>query len=124
MVPVSAPELASIQAEAVAAACDKSADIYHKVTTPDQYGTAVDTWPTKAATVVCGMRQPNAGELANYDYEIGDKAAWTVVFPVNTVIYEQDHLVIEGQTLEVHILLTPRSYPALLDVIAVEIKER
>lgn len=120
MVPAS--ELALIQRDMVAAVCDKSCDIYHKVTTTDVYGTAIDTWPTKAATVVCGMRQPSAGELANYDYEIGDKAAWTVVFPVATVVNHQDHLVIEGQTLEVHILLTPRSYPALLDVIAVEIK--
>ena len=122
MVPAS--ELAQLQKDMVAAVCDKSADIYHKVTTTDIYGTAVDTWPTKNATVVCGMRQPTAGELANYDYEIGDKAAWTVEFPVATVTYEQDHLIIEGQTLEVHILLTPRSYPVLLDVIAVEIKER
>ena len=120
MVPAS--ELARIQADMVAAVCDKTCDIYPKVTTPDAYATPLDTWPTKSATVPCGMRQPSAGELANYDYEIGDKAAWTVVMPVGTVVNHQAHLVIEGQTLEVHILLTPRSYPTLLDVIAVEIK--
>ena len=120
MVPAS--ELAQLQKDMVAAVCDKTCQIYHKATATDNYGTSVDTWNVLSATVPAGMRQPSAGELANYDYEIGDKAAWTVVMPVGTVVNHQDHLVIEGQTLEVHILLTPRSYPALLDVIAVEIK--
>lgn len=119
---VPAPELAQIQADAVAAVCDKTCDIYLKVTAPDAYGTPVDTWPTKSATVPAGMRQPSAGELANYDYEIGDKAAWTIMMPVSAVVNHQAHLVIEGQTLEVHILLNPRSYEVFHSVIAIEIK--
>lgn len=117
-----ASELAQIQADAVAAACDKSADIYHKVTTKDSSGMAVDTWPTKNATSVCGMRQPSGGELQNFDFLIGDKLAWTVMFPVGTAVLEQDHLIIEGQTLEVHVVLTPVSYSALTGVICAEIK--
>ena len=119
---VPAAELAKIQADTVAAVCDKSADIYHKTTTKDASGLMVDSWPTKAATVVCGMRQPSGGELANFDFLIGDKIAWTVMFPVATLIVEQDHLIIEGQTLEVHVVLTPKSYPALLACICAEIK--
>lgn len=117
-----ATELAQWQADVVAMACDKSADIYPKVTTKDAYGTPVDTWPAKSVTVVAGMRQPSGGELANFDFLIGDKVAWTVMMPVGTAVNHQDHLIIEGQTLEVHVLLTPKSYPALLACICAEIK--
>ena len=129
MLPVSVAELASIQADAVAAVCDKTCQIYRDLTptTPDKYGGSTSS-PTNTAnytlmhTTVAGMAQPTAGELQNYDYIIGDKAAWTVHLPVGTDVLERDHLVIEGQTLEVHILLTPQSYPALLSVLTAEIK--
>ena len=130
MLPVSAAELASIQADAVAAVCDKTCQIWRDLTptTPDKYGSSTSS-PTNTANytlihtnVPVGMSQPTAGELQNYDYEIGDKAAWTVHSPVGTDVLERDHLVIEGQTLEVHILLTPQSYPALLSVLTAEIK--
>ena len=114
--------LALIQRDAVAAACDTSADIYPKVTTKDAYATGVDTWPTRSATVPAGLRQPSATELQNFDFLIGSKVAWTVLMPVGTVVHPQDHLVIEGQTLEVHVPLTPTSYPALLAIICAEIK--
>ena len=68
------------------------------------------------------MRQPTAGELQNYAFEIADKAAWTVMMPIATDVTHGDHLVIEGQTLEVHILLNPRSYEVFHSVIAVEMK--
>ncbi len=121
MLAVSASELAAIQAEA-ASTLDQSCDIYPHVAGSDSYGSPVNSWPTKSATVACSMSQPTAGQLANYDYVIGDKAAWQVKFPVGTALNHQDHLVIDGETLEVHVLLQPRSYQALLTVIAVEIK--
>jgi len=114
-------ELARIQADAVAAACDKTCIVQRKTTTPGSSGEPLASYAT-IATTVAGMRLPTAGELQNYDYLIGDKAAWTVVLPVGTPVRAQDELLIEGQTLEVHILLTPRSYPVLLSVIAAEIK--
>lgn len=119
-----AAELALLQSDAVAAVLDKSADIYHKVTTADAYGTPVDTWPTKAATVPAGLAEPSGNELANFDYLIGDKVAWKLHTPIGTDLREQDHVVIEGQTIEVHVILTPQSYPVLLDAIVAEIKER
>lgn len=122
MVPVSASELASIQTEAVAAVCDKSAAIYHKTTTKDASGLMVDSWPTLAATVAAGMAEPSGNELANFDFMIADKIAWKLHVPIGTDIREQDHILVEGQTLEVHVILTPRSYPALLSAIVAEIK--
>lgn len=131
MLAVSAAELAAIQAEAVSAVCDKTCQIWRDLTenTPssDGYGSPTTSKSNTAAytlinTTVAGMRQPTAGELANYDFEIGDKEAWTVMLPVGTDVTHQDHLVIEGQTLEVHILLNPRSYEVFHSVIAAEIK--
>ena len=122
MLPVSAAELAAIQSEAQAACCDKTCQIYRKASlTSDGYGSDTSTL-TLHATTVAGMRQPTAGELANYDFMIADKAAWTVHLPIGTDVQHQDQLLIEGQYLEVHVILTPKSYPALLDVIAAELK--
>jgi len=128
MLPVSAAELASIQADAVAAVCDKTCQIWRDLTasTIDIYGgsssSPADTSSyTLMHTTVAGMRQPTGGELANYDYLIADKAAWTVLLPVGTDVLHRDHLVIESQVLEVHVLLTPHSYPALDGVIAAEL---
>lgn len=115
-------ELAQIQADAAAAALDKTCVIQRSTGfTQDGTGTRVPSYAT-IATVNAGMTLPSAGELANYDYLIGDKASWTVRLPIGTDVTHQDHLIIESQVLEVHVLLTPRSYPALASVIAVEIK--
>ncbi len=120
MLAVSAAELASIQSE-LNSLLDKTGQIYAHSMSKDAYGTPVNTW-TAGASVACGMRQPSGGELQNFDYMIGDKAAWTVHLPIGTVFNEQDHIVIEGQTLEAHIQLTPKSYPGYLNVICAEIK--
>lgn len=129
MLPVSAAELAAIQAEAVSAACDKTCQIWRDLTptTPDLYGSSSSSRDNTAAyslinTTVAGLRQPTAGELQNYDYLIGDKASWTVLLPVGTDVTHRDHLVIESQVLEVHVLLNPRSYEVFHSVIAAEIK--
>src|SRR5579872_7317619 len=111
MLPVSAAELLSIQAEATSAVCDQPCQIWRKSSlVADGYGTQSNGY-TQIATTVVGTAQPSAGELANYDYLIADKAAFTLHFPIATSVQEQDHVVIGTQTLEVHVLLTPESYP-------------
>ena len=127
-----AAELASIQADAAAVVCDKSCQIYRDLTatsaaSADIYGSSTSARGntvnyTLMHTTVVGMAQPSGGQLANYDYLIGDKNAWTLHFPVGTGIQERDHAVIEGQILEVQVALTPQSFPALLSVLAAEIK--
>lgn len=118
---VSAQELASIQADAVAATCDQPCVIQRATIASDGAGQETETYNT-IATTVAGVAEPTAGQLANYDAEIGDLEAVQVKLPVNTDVKAQDHLIIGGQTLEVHIPLTPRSYPSLLTVIAAIIK--
>lgn len=120
MLAVSASELTSIQSE-LNSLLDKTGQIYAHSMSKDSYGTPLNVW-TAGATVACGMRQPNAGEMQNFDYMIGDKAAWTVHLPIGTTINPQDHIIVESQTLEVHVLLTPKSYPGYLNVICAEIK--
>lgn len=129
MLAVSAAELAAIQTEAVSAVCDKSCQIWRNLTfsVPDGYGSSSSsksntTAYTLIATTVAGMSEPSGGELQNFDFEIGDKIAWKLHVPIGTDLRERDHAVIEGQTLEVHVILTPRSYPALLSAIVAEVK--
>lgn len=121
MLPIGADELLSIQNDAVDAACDKTCEIYRKTRTPDGMGSSTETY-NLIETTVAGMAQPSSTELANYDYAIGDKAAWTVRLPIGTDAIAQDHLLIEGNTLEVNILLDPKSYEIFHSVIATEIK--
>lgn len=122
---LSASELAQIQADTVAAACSLPCTIQRKTLTSDGLGQASETWNT-VATVNVGMTEPTAGQLTNYDFMIGSLAAWQVKMPVSTNVKEQDHLLVTGQfaqqTLVVQVILEPRSYPALLTVLASEIK--
>lgn len=118
---ISAAELAQIQADVVSAACDKSCQIQRKTTTNDTYLSQAPAW-NPVATVMAGMIQPSAGQLANYGFVVSALAIWQVHLPVGTSVQHQDHLVIAGQTLEVQVILTPRSYEALLTVLASEIK--
>lgn len=74
------------------------------------------------AGLLAGMAQPSAGQLQNFDYMIGSKAAWQVRFPVGTSVLELDWLFINGEKLEVAKVLTPRSLAVLLTVLAVELK--
>jgi hypothetical protein len=118
---VSASELARIQADAAAQTLTLTCQIQRKTLTSDGAGGSTTTWNT-IATVQAGMSLPTAGQLQNYDYLIGSLAAWQVKLPVGTNVQVQDRLVISGQTLIVQIVLTPRSLPALLTVLASEIK--
>lgn len=122
MLPISASELAQIQTDVAAAALDKSCQIQRmSPNTPNTRGVPSGSYST-VATVACGMRQPTSTHLENYAYLIEALAAWLVQFPVGTDVRAQDHLIIDGQTLTVQVILTPQSYPALLSVIASELK--
>lgn len=113
--------MAAIQNDVVAVTCDKTCQIYRKTRTPDGLGGYTESY-SLIKTTVAGLAQPSAGELSNYDYVIADKAAWTVRMPIGTDVGVQDHLVIEGNTLEVHVLLNPKSFEAFHSVIATELK--
>jgi len=118
---LSTAEQAQLQSDFVAAVCDKTCVVTRRPTTSGPSGEPTGNYST-INTTVAGMRQPTAGELQNYGYVIGDKAAWTVLMPVATDATHQDRLIIEGQTLEVHVLLNPRSYEMFHSVIAAEVK--
>ena len=117
---IDATELALIQSDA-AVALDQSCDVQRKTTTSGATGEPVASWGT-IATVSAGLSEPTAGQLQNYNSVIGSLAAWQVKLPVGTDVTHQDHLLIAGQTLEVQVVLTPRSYAALLTVLASEVK--
>ena len=122
MNPILAAELTAIQTEAVAAALDKTCVIKRAtVQAADTYGSHTKTYTT-VATVMAGMSEPTAGQLANYDFMIGSLAAWQIHFAVGTDVQHQDQLLIDGETLEVNVILKPRSYQILLTVLASEIK--
>jgi len=120
MLPISSSELAHIQYDVEFAACDQPCVIKRKTPTKDAYGSETEIFST-VATTVAGMTEPTAGQLANYDYLIGSLAAWHVRLPIGTNVEHQDHLLIGAQTLVVQVILDPRSYHALLSVIATEI---
>lgn len=125
MLPISASELLQIRSDAVAAACSLPCTIQRKTITADGMGQSTETWAT-VTTVTAGMTEPTAGQLANFDYLIGSLATWQVKLPYGTNVKTQDHLLITGQftqqTLVVQVVLEPRSYAALLTVIASEVK--
>ena len=117
---LSATELATLQTIA-SGALDQTCVIQRKTRTSDGMGSSSETYAT-ITTVAAGMSQPTAGQLQNYAFMIGSLAAWQIKLPVGTSVQHQDHLVIAGQTLEVQVVLSPRSYQTLLTVLASEIK--
>lgn len=119
---ISAQELAAIQADA-AATLDKPCVINRKTTTKDKYGSQSTVWNKISPNgLMAGLTQPTAGQLQNYAYAIASLATWQVHLPVGTDVQHQDRIVVDGQTLEVQVVLTPRSYAALLTVLASELK--
>lgn len=118
---LSAAELASIQSDAVKATCDMTCKIYRiSATTPGASGEPSSNW-SLIVTTVAGMSEPTANQLANYDYLIGALAAWHVRLPIGTNVQHDDHLVIGTHTLVVQKILEPRSYAAMLSLLATEI---
>lgn len=121
MTPVSAAEMASIRSEAVAAVCDKTCQVYRKTTTSGTSGEPLPNY-TLNATVAAGMTQPSGTLLQNYAYLIGSLKTWHIKMPTGTDVRHQDHLLIEGTTLEVNVLLTPQSYSIFESVLASEVE--
>lgn len=120
MNPISASELASIQND-LNALLDKSCTIQRSTPTSDAWGTQKPTYSTVGTCNVL-VSQPTGGLLANYEYLVGDLDTWQVRAPVGTDIREQDHLVIDGQTLTAQVVLQPKSYQGLITVLAAEVK--
>lgn len=114
-------ELAQIQADVAAVACDQPCQIERSSVTYGAGGATV-TWPVVSPPgLLAGMSEPQAGgALGTQEYHLGDKAVWKVRFPVGTDVRELDRLVIAGRTLSVAKLLTPHSYAALTSVLATE----
>jgi hypothetical protein len=124
---MSASELAQLQKDVAAVACDLPCQIQRSNITYGAPGTpAVIAWPTVSQPgLLCGMTEPSAGQLTNYEYMIGSLAAWHIRFPVGTDVRELDRLVITEnsglqRTLSVVKLLQPRSYSTLISVLATE----
>lgn len=105
--------------------CTFPCTIQRKTVSRDQYGSQSDVWNT-ITTTLCGLSEPTAGQLQNYDYLIGSLAAWQVKLPYATDVQHQDQILVTSQfgqqILEVHVVLEPRSYATLLTVLAAEIK--
>src|SRR5258708_32057693 len=79
---LSTAEQADLAQLFVAAVCDKTCVVSRApATASGSYGESTRTTGNYStiSTTVCGMRQPTAGELQNYAFEIADKAAWTVM---------------------------------------------
>lgn len=118
-----AAELAEIQQDTADVVCDKDCAIQRLSSiTPNNRGVPDTSSYSTIATVKAGMKQPTGTHLQNYAYAIEALAAWLVHFPIGTDVQEKDHLLIEGENLEVQIILVPQSYPALRSVLATELK--
>jgi hypothetical protein len=118
---ITAAELAQMQSDANGLVLDLPCQIQRYTRTPNSSGGATLAWST-IATVNAGMAEPTANQLQNYGYLVGSLAAWQVRFPVGTNVQEQDHLIINGETLEVVKIMTPRSLPILLTALCSEVK--
>ncbi|MGH2478203.1 MAG: hypothetical protein ACRDHW_00890 [Ktedonobacteraceae bacterium] len=119
---VPAAELAQIQADLAAAVCDKACVIQRAPDTTDTWGSPAKGTYATISTTVCGMTQPTAGQLQNYAFRIESLAAWQVKLPYGTDCRVDDQLLIEGNTLQVHVILDPHSVPGMLTVLAAELK--
>jgi len=119
---VDASELAEIQADLVAAVCDKTCVIQRASATNDAWGSPAKGPYSTINTTVAGMKQPDSGLLANYEYKIGALNSWHIHLPYGTDVQEADRLIVENQTLFVHVVLSPHSIPGLQPVLAAEIK--
>lgn len=104
------------------AALDTTFTQQRRALTRGATGNVITTYATHA-TLTGAISQPSAGHLQNYGYKIGDLAAWLVRLPVGTDIVETDRLVTsDGNTLEVQVLLAPKSYQINLMMLATEVK--
>lgn len=124
---ISIDELASMRRDMAAMALSLPCIVQRKTVTKDIYGSDVESWATiSPADLKCGLSEPSAGQLQNYEFLIGSLAAWQVKLPYQTDVQHQDHLLVTGefaqQTLVVQVILEPRSYATLLTILASEVK--
>ncbi|MGZ6375502.1 MAG: hypothetical protein ACXWPI_12375 [Ktedonobacterales bacterium] len=117
---IPANELATMQATATSAG-DLSIAIYRATLTQDGEGNVSKSF-TLHATVNGNLAQPTVGQLQNYGYAIADLATWLVRVPVGTDILIGDRLTVNGQNLEVQVVLTPQSYSTSTRLLAAEVK--
>jgi hypothetical protein len=117
-----AAELALIQQDLQAMACDKACIIQRGSMTTDTWGNAVEGDYAAIATTVAGLKQPSAALLTNYAYRIGSLATYQVSLPNATDVQEGDYLLIDDVTLQVHVLLEPHSIPGLTTCLAALLK--
>lgn len=115
---LSASELADLQAD-FAALLDLTADIQRNSSlgTPVK-GTTPDNWQAIASGVSCGMRQPTAGEAAQFSSLIASKQSTVISFADGQDVKRYDHVIINGTTWTVAAPLTPQSYSALTQCLA------
>lgn len=129
---ITAAELVQIQLDAAKAACDQAFKVYRKSITKDAYGSETEVF-NLIGNINIGVREPTGTHLQNYDYLIGSLAAWHVQAPVvvptgssnltGSAVLHQDHLVQVGgtQVLVVQVILEPRSFHALVSMLATEV---
>lgn len=104
-------------------ALDLTIGIYRRTVTQDAAGRVTPTYPNTATYTVAGnLAQPTAGQLANYGYRVGSLAAWQVRMPIGTDVRATDRLLVNGQVLEVQVVLAPQTYETSLLLIASEVK--
>ena len=114
-----------MRTDVAAVACDLPVQIERSSVSYGAGGATV-TWPVISAVgLTCGMSEPTAGQLTNYEYMIGDQATWHIRFPWGTDVKEQDRLLVTDKdnvviTLSIVKKLKPRSYAALVSVLATE----
>lgn len=118
---ISAAELAAMQAT-VASALDVVLTQQRNRPTTGATRNVVDNYVT-LGTLLGNLTQPSAQLLQNYDYRVGDQASWLVRVPVTADLRASDRLITpDGQTLDVQVLLAPRSYETGRQAICAEVK--
>lgn len=98
-------------------------DVQRKAEVPvsDGMGSSADGWTT-ITTVKAMVLKPTIKQLEVYAARIGTLAIWEVKLPLGTDVKHQDHLEINGQTLEVHAVEDLDSYAVFISVMASEVR--
>jgi hypothetical protein len=119
-------EIAQIRADVAEVACDLPCVIQRSTGTPEPQGGETLTWTTVSPDgLLAGMASPTGAQLqsfTNFGFLDGIKSAWQVNFPYGTDVRKGDHLLIDGETLDVVTEVSPQSYAALTTVVAVRAK--
>ncbi len=117
---LSPSELTSLRAYAATMLPD-DCTIRAATRTPDGMGSSSAPF-ADVATVKCAAIGPQAGQEVTIDSRIGALAIWIILLTWGTAVVEGNQLVIGGHTLTVQADLTPKSYAAVVEVRASEVK--